>query len=745
MESLKLQGLILGIAKTGKRTLLQRFQGKDPFDSSNQQPHDTDLYDPNAEVIIPYQTNHTAWDDRIQLHLRADPSTPKQELHPTELIDFFIVLVDPRRSSQQVRSYLETAIGRILESKGYPSSSESGHRNGHQTTSQLPPHRPVCICVLRNFRDLQSNSANAPFNISIVDLEQWVADIFQDYPTISRDHFVVQVEMASLRNCFGLNALHHFIYLSYLQRKQWETERRLWELQQQVKVASSDIPRMDYDEFLKLVQSTTKDSASPTRRQQRLQQQTTTPELSERQPHLPNATQPAVPRRIVSTAARESVLLVPRTHADNAPLSLEAFLESDDDDGMPARRSEEYDEIEGQGRSDDDSELEDEDDSFFYDDKGKRHGSSSPIGKKRIIVPVEGKFPSIRPSTNGQLPPSSSQTKPMQSSSLPATQNKSTPRPKPDNGQVSQPIGESVVSSTIASSSVALKDAEDKLSDDHTNSEKRHVNVQQDQTLSYEVPEESSDNQQQAADDMDTVVASDPAGDNDYALSSRNRQQRVADSTDRHEQNEHQILGSDDLPNQASEMEINDGWDDDNFDDADDDDDALANRKDDQSEHVKHKDSDMDDDDDDAYVIGEERKVNKSPDADAFTKTDVDDDDDGDYMVNEGPTNDEVEMKLHAPGNVTPPALVASESVAEAAALDSKAALSKAALEAIAEAERNAERMLREYDNGLDDEGHPTSTEKKPKKKKKRDTKDPVMKRKKKDKARETKRSNGEN
>lgn len=189
------------------------------------------------------------------------------------------------------------------------------------------------------------------------------------------------------------------------------------------------------------------------------------------------------------------------------------------------------------------------------------------------------------------------------------------------------------------------------------------------------------------------------------------------------------VPSSKDIVSQISELEIEDGWDDDNYDDEDVD--KLENMEPKKCVSAKNDDDENNDNDDGGYVIGEDRQTNEGPN-DVISPNPVINHDDDDFVINEHPATEDIKENGEPSNSPSPAAPSDIQSTAEVA---TKAALSHAALEAIAEAERNAERMLRE--NNVDDRQLPAEKAEKKSKTKKKDKKDPAKKKKKEKKRRD--------
>ena len=209
---LKHKGWILGLPSSGKRTLLKRLEGKDPFSSISTEEETKRI----NQVRVPFHSTSILW-DRLLLHV----SIPDHTYNGIEA-DFAVVLIHPQHDPTLVRTYLATILSSLLQ-----------QRTG-----------PVALSVLLNFRDLQSETHPL---IQEVDLQDLVDKMLNHNPHRHQVH--VQIGTTSLKNCYGLLTLHQFIYRSYLLKKEFEWKEQLKICQQQIHDTNT-APTITYNDFL---------------------------------------------------------------------------------------------------------------------------------------------------------------------------------------------------------------------------------------------------------------------------------------------------------------------------------------------------------------------------------------------------------------------------------------------------------------------------------------------------------------
>jgi hypothetical protein len=232
-RAVKLRGHILGLPESGKRTLVARLRGRDPFRPTTD--HNEAPILEGVEHALPYQAppDQPSWGERIQLGVYAADEWAQQTSEP---LDFAVVLVNPLHKRKKVKRYLVKRLQELLHIMGYFSQGD-----GPRTL----PLRPLCLCLLLNFRDVNAKKTH----VEQSNLTMWTMEVLQECPGLDPRKLVLQCGETSLLNCYGLGLLHHFIYRSYLQRRQHQLEVDLLQVhvaQQQTKLP----PVQSYDDFL---------------------------------------------------------------------------------------------------------------------------------------------------------------------------------------------------------------------------------------------------------------------------------------------------------------------------------------------------------------------------------------------------------------------------------------------------------------------------------------------------------------
>lgn len=180
----QLSGLILGMSQSGKQTLLQRLEGKDPFrDDGNGMDDD---HSERAAAVVPYRPpreentgtggigrrTQQPENDTVQLVVRVARTVVRSGGIP---VDFAVLLLNPTHDKRRIRHYLHEVVPQLLQLQGYhprPSTgseergematdSEDGDPASHDPDAPPSPPKPlalrraVCLCLLLNFRDLK--------------------------------------------------------------------------------------------------------------------------------------------------------------------------------------------------------------------------------------------------------------------------------------------------------------------------------------------------------------------------------------------------------------------------------------------------------------------------------------------------------------------------------------------------------------------------------------------------------------
>jgi len=379
--------------QSGKQTLLQRLEGKDPFVSA------IDDHSERTGIVAPYKPppDHQVW-DRIQLRVSVSRSVDSSSCNH---LDFAVILIDPRHDVDRLRDYLDETIRALLCVQGHQSSQDDDSTQDVDL-DESTVQRPVCLCLLLNFRDLKS-SADQWLEES--DIQALTMEVLQNFPSLEPSRLVLQCGSTSLLNCYGLNVLHHFIYQCYLQRKRCDLERYVDQVREE-QAASRNAPSLSYEQFLKIAQSgdSSRPAAilkKPKKSKKERKKHTAVNEVEHagtarirhaeggagstdndaqseaieepldypvgRRRIIPNGRED-VDSKVTSRLNGSSSEQPDRPSFTGTKQALEAFLASDDEDQDPA----------GPPRqSIDASESENEDDDYFYDESGRRNKMQS--------------------------------------------------------------------------------------------------------------------------------------------------------------------------------------------------------------------------------------------------------------------------------------------------------------------------------------------------------------------------------
>lgn len=233
-----LRGCVLGMSKSGKTSLLERFQGREPVPRGSRTDDAAETEEETIEIPYKAPADAPTWHDRIRL--RVDAS---KKVHD-ESYDFLIVLVDPHKSVDKVHKYLTKTIRSAVKKRGTHDA-------------------PLCLCLLRSFRDVLSDKDTC---IEPSDLTSWILECLGQL-SIDSSRLVLQQLDVSLTRCYGLAQLHQFIYQAYAQHhmeslriqlhQAREAQRKVWH------------PQPSYQEFCREAlgeSSTTTKHIQPSRR-----------------------------------------------------------------------------------------------------------------------------------------------------------------------------------------------------------------------------------------------------------------------------------------------------------------------------------------------------------------------------------------------------------------------------------------------------------------------------------------------
>jgi hypothetical protein len=406
-----MNGLVLGLSKSGKRTLLQRLEGKEPnFLATKTHAARDDLGSRDEATGISTDARYQvpphlpAFDKAI--HLQVYASRKIVDINNGSF-DFAVILIDPRHERSKVQKYLSKRIRELIRLLGR--------------------RKPLCLIVLRNFCDLIQH-ANEDALISMSDLTMWTLEVLQDSSMFVETSPLLQCIDTSLLNCYGLSALHHFIYQAYVQRKRYDLQPE-WDRmgaaieESRSKTATLIVP---YDEYLSNVErllytssqnsEATPSSSSVGRPQQgRNDDETATTSVSTGTPGgrrrillpLREESQPA--RSRTQSGGSSSTLPSIQQSIDHAKDALEAFLESDSDDDENCATMGKHSPMKEESEND----ASEED--FYLDESG--NGDSSSDAADPLVKEMKHVEPtSSRPVSNSATAPDPNQ-RPMSSES----------------------------------------------------------------------------------------------------------------------------------------------------------------------------------------------------------------------------------------------------------------------------------------------------------------------------------------
>ena len=329
-----LHGIVIGLPSSGKRSLLLRLEGKDPFRESDEHL---------PRIIVPYHAPGNTWGERIQLLVEIPSSFDQQP-------DFCVVLINPRHDPKSVKSYVLTLLSMLFESK----------------------MGPVSAFIFINFKDQEERSP--PSRLFEEDVKKWIEEAKRKYSG-STTLPLIQTGVTSMKNCYGLNTLHHFIYQSYLNRKRRVLEEQLREVSEESKQSISVNHSTSYDEFLCILEGPR--IQKPSKRQVIMGGETPAPL---QQPASPVRRALPPRRKLVPVAA---TLVLPPKGVDTKKALDDFFGDDDSDDGIvPAQKS---------NKTDDD----DEEDDFYYDDDGRRTGADEDEEDERAVQPPRRQTPQV--------------------------------------------------------------------------------------------------------------------------------------------------------------------------------------------------------------------------------------------------------------------------------------------------------------------------------------------------------------
>jgi hypothetical protein len=372
----RMEGVVLGCPKTGKRTLLKRLEGIDPFtinnnkannennkidDNDNENDIDIDI-DNSTEpsfpsITIPYKPplDSTTW-DRIKLRVQYANNNfdDNEKMQQKNKIDFVVILINPKHPREMTKSHLTNVLHSYLDLLGHLTDNaiekekeKMESSSSSKTSSTTNITEPFCMVILFNFRDHQKEEGKDEISHPAVtaDTECLVRETLRSR-NVPEENIVLDLLETSLRNCYGLDGLHRFIYRTYLQRCRADIEKQLNIVQNRIQITDLvDIVPTKYDEFIEEI--TPKEMIEPQR----------------------------ATRRSLKLQSSE-----PQGQTSSARMgkeALEAFLasSSDEEDEPPitnkgtTRSSKKFGSAFSLNIDDDDD---DDDDDIFYDESGNR-------------------------------------------------------------------------------------------------------------------------------------------------------------------------------------------------------------------------------------------------------------------------------------------------------------------------------------------------------------------------------------
>jgi len=221
-----LQGVVLGLPSTGKKSLLQRLKGKDPFLVSKKGDED----DPK-NITIPYHAPGETFGERLQLKVEISSSFDQQP--PA----FYVVMINPRHDPRSLKPYLMKLLSILM-------TKTTGDNKALVSS----------VCILVNFRD---EHESRPVRVSEKDIKRWIKDSKKENPS-AKKFPLIETGVVSMKNCYGLLSLHRFIYQSYLSRKQKLLEDELSQVRKEMK-KSQTTSNQTYKEFLEILENSSVD------------------------------------------------------------------------------------------------------------------------------------------------------------------------------------------------------------------------------------------------------------------------------------------------------------------------------------------------------------------------------------------------------------------------------------------------------------------------------------------------------
>ncbi len=654
----RMEGLVLGGPKTGKRTLLSRLKGVDPFAKDRDE-----LEEANPSITIQYKppSDSPTW-DRIKLRIRyANDMDDDNKPVASNQIDFVVLLISPKNSQEMTQSYLEGVLGMYLDRLGYQNDND----NRESTQNKIDNAKePFCMAVLFNFRDLEDGrNQEKDSTPSRAYLRRLVETTLRSR-NVDESKIVAEFLETSLLNCFGLDGLHRFIYRTYLQRCQTDIEKQLSMVRRQIQLTDAKNSRADdttdsaktkvYEEFLKEI--TPKEEPAPLQAQS---QEESDSSQEDPRPQKRNQQEPIRRKMNFRPPTKQGQEL--RMGRD----ALEAFLasSSDEEDEKPAGSTSRRKRHPKTGYASSSSSSDDEsDDDFFYDESGnRRHQIQNPKAamianeredRKQVI---DSESDDSSSSEEVENPSSRPIEKPKDQKQLKQIPQQTSVEKEGDGVRVEESSTDAATQERKATEERTSASENESVDDEH----KVESSVSLNETVEREEKVESSpieetmavtslgdgndddDDEIREADDDAHVISRSESRSNDDKEAGESLNDRSSEEPNE-EVNDKEINMEKDVDDSAVSSAPNKTIDDDD----DNDNDNMID-----STHVATKSDEIeDDDDDDNFMIhsapGEARKDDSDDEDDGYmigstpiienVAQDDDDDDDG-YMVNTTP------------------------------------------------------------------------------------------------------------
>ncbi|OEU17547.1 hypothetical protein FRACYDRAFT_237966 [Fragilariopsis cylindrus CCMP1102] len=326
----RMEGVVLGCPKTGKRTLLKRLE------------------------------DSTTW-DRIKLRIQyANSNFYDEKIQTKNKIDFVVILINPKHPRDMVQSHLTNVLNSYLDLLGHltnntiekekeekmESSTSSNNNNNETSSTTTNITEPFCMIVLFNFRDLQKEEGKDELSHPVVkDTERFIRETLRSR-NVPEENIVLDLLNTSLRNCYGLDGLHRFIYRTYLQRCRADIERQVNVVRNKIQITNlADTVPMKYDEFIEEI--TPKEIIEPQRAEQKQQSSRRSLKLQSNKQSQPQGQTSSARMGKEALAAflasKESPIEI--TSKLNVPEKVETQQTSEEDDNADAEVAESLNEV----------------------------------------------------------------------------------------------------------------------------------------------------------------------------------------------------------------------------------------------------------------------------------------------------------------------------------------------------------------------------------------------------------------